>query len=396
MQHVSRLLEPMGRCRPPRYACDSAMTGIPDAGASRRTSGVRAGTVRNLGALLALLAMLFGVVDPGASTPPPERPWYRDWIGLGDNPDPPTVRAYIKMYEDEPHAAEWVTYAEELLARLTKPPPPPPPDPPRLLAGSLWKSPRGMEFVWIPAGTFMMGSPEGERARDDDEVQHEVRISRGFWMGKYEVTQGEWEAVMGWNPSSFEGCGVRCPVESVFRHHVQEFIGKLNEWESGSGYEYRLPTEAEWEYAARAGSAGATPEGELRILGERNAPGLDGQAWYGGNSGVTYAGAWDCSWWKERQYEAERCGTHAVGLKRANGWGLHDMLGNVWELTADWYGRYPSGSVTDPEGSLTGSLWVVRGGCWSCGAREVRSANRIPYTHNSTWHRLGFRLVRTE
>ena len=156
--------------------------------------------------------------------------------------------------------------------------------------GSLWRSPLGMEFAWIPAGKFEMGSPEGEAGPDGDERQHEVTLSQGFWMGRYEVTQGEWEAVMGSNPSYFHVCGSRCPVEFVSWDEVQEFIRSLNARESGRGYRYRLPTEAEWEYAARAGSMGATPEGELRILGERNVPVLDGQAWYGGNSGVSYEG----------------------------------------------------------------------------------------------------------
>ena len=260
-----------------------------------------------------------------------------------------------------------------------------------------WQRALGMEFVWIPDGTFVMGSPEGEAGRDDDERQHEVRISQGFWMGKYEVTQGEWEAVMGANPSEFKACGARCPVESVSWEDVQEFIRRLNERASGSGYRYRLPTEAEWEYAARAGSAGATPEGELRILGERNAPELDGQAWYGGNGGVSYEEAFDCSGWLERQYEAEWCGTHAVGLKRANRWGLHDMLGNVCEWTGDWYGEeYPSGAVTDPRGPATGSNRVLRGGGWYSGARYVRSAYRIDNSPGARNSGLGFRLVRTE
>ena len=207
-----------------------------------------------------------------------------------------------------------------------------------------WTNSLGMEFVWIPAGSFVMGAPEGEVrlfAPDDWLVglsvawQCEVRISRGFWLGKYEVTQGEWEAVMGANPSYFSGCGSRCPVESVSWKDVQEFIAELNRRESGMAKEYRLPSSAEWEYAARAASTGATPEGDLRILGENNAPVLDGQAWYGGNSGVSYGGAWNCSEWPEKQHEAERCGTHPVGMKRANRWGLHDMLGNVFEWMAD-------------------------------------------------------------
>ncbi len=250
-----------------------------------------------------------------------------------------------------------------------------------------------MEFARIPAGSFVMGSPEDEEGRENHETQHEVQISRGFWMGKYEVTQGEWEALMGSNPSRYSECGAQCPVQNVSWEDAQEFIRKLNEREAGKGYRYRLPTEAEWEYAARAGTTEATPEGDLRILGEMNAPVLDGQAWYGGNSGVSYKGSMGCSRWKERQYEAERCGTHPVGMKRANAWGLHDMLGNVWERTADWYGRYPSGWVTDPTGPSTGRIRVVRGGAFLDRARHVRSAYRGLFGGG---YRVGFRVVRTE
>ena len=263
-------------------------------------------------------------------------------------------------------------------------------------AGREWRNDIGMEFVRIEAGEFVMGSPEGEAGRYGSERQHKVRISRSFYLGKYEVTQGEWAAVMGTNPSHFKGCGERCPVESVSWEDVQEFIGKLNGRERGRGYEYRLPTEAEWEYAARAGTQGATPEGELQILGERNAPVLVGQAWYAGNSGVGYAAGYDCGRWAERQYEAERCGPHPVGGKRANGWGLHDMLGNVWEWVGDWYGEYPSGAVTDPRGVGTGSYRVHRGGGWISSARDVRSAARARDGPGLRGGDLGFRLARTE
>ena len=380
-----------------------------------------------------------GDKDPDKLVPVEGR-WEKDWRALENIKDPAmkgVVEAYIEDYESEPDARLWVKKARVVLATLEE----------RqnavaawraarvagaradlvafvarfgevapdlakeaegmlerlqeaelkvLEAGSSWKSPKGMEFAWIPAGRFVMGSPEGEEGRDADEVQHEVRISRGFWMGKYEVTQGEWEAVMGANPSEFKACGARCPVESVSWEDVQEFIRRLNERESGSGYRYRLPTEAEWEYAARAGSAGATPEGELRILGKRNAPVLDGQAWYGGNSGVSYVGGYACSGWDAKQYAAERCGTHPVGQKRANGWGLHDMLGNVREWTADRHGDYPSGSVTDPQGPSTGSYRVGRGGGWGSYARYVRSANRGSGSPGGRGSDTGFRLVRTE
>ena len=220
-----------------------------------------------------------------------------------------------------------------------------------------------MEFARIPAGSFVMGSPEDEQGRSSVERQHEVRISRDFWMGKYEVTQGEWEAVMGSNPSLHKVCGAQCPVENVSWDDAQEFIRKLNERESGSGYAYRLPTEAEWEYAARAGTTGAR-HGEL-----------DEIAWYGDNIGWT---------------------THPVGQKRPNAWGLHDMLGNVNEWTADWFGRYPSGAVTDPTGPSTGSYRVFRGGGWGDYARYVRSAARLVNSPGHRGYDLGFRLVRTD
>ena len=325
--------------------------------------------------------------------PPGVDRWVRDWQALEGIKDPAmkgTVEKYIKRYEGEADADLWVDRAKGLLAKLERLE-----NPPRL-AGSSWKSPQGMEFAWVPAGDFVMGSPEGEEGRDDDERQHEVRISQGFWMGRYEVTQGEWEEVMGSNPSMIKACGPRCPVEQVSWFDAEEFIRRLNRRESGSGYEYRLPTEAEWEYAARAGSTGATPEGELRILGKNNAPVLDGQAWYAGNAGVTYESGRDCSAWEETQYEVGRCGTHPVGLKRGNAWGLHDMLGNVWEWTADWYGDYPSGTVTDPRGPSTGSYRVARGGGWRGNARIVRSAGRDSGSPGGRGNNIGFRLVRTE
>ena len=253
----------------------------------------------------------------------------------------------------------------------------------------------GMEFVCVGAGDFVMGSPEGEAGRRTDEVQHGVRISQAFWMGKHEVTQGQWEAVMGSNPSEFKGCGARCPVENVSWDDAEEFIRRLNERETGTGNRYRLPTEAEWEYAARAGSTGATPEGDLRILGQHNAPVLDGQAWYGGNSGASYPGAWFCDW-EERQYESERCGTHPVGQKRANGWGLHDMLGNVAEWTADWYWWYPTDSETDPQGPGTGSYRVFRGGGFNYYARRVRVASRHYETPDARHSYRGLRVVRSD
>ena len=323
-------------------------------------------------------------------------PWIRDWDALDDIRDPgfaTTAQAYIDQYEEVPEASVWVAKAEGLLAELTELEAA---STTQREAGESWMNALGMEFVWIPAGTFLMGSPMNEEGRHTDERQHEVRISDGFWMGKYEVTQGAWEAVMGTNPSRFSDCGPRCPVESVSWEDTQEFVRRLNSREFERGYVYRLPTEAEWEYAVRAGSDEATPEGAMRILGASNAPVLDGQAWYRGNSGVAYAGGQDCSGWEQRQYDAETCGTHPVGQKRANAWGMHDMLGNVWEWTGEWYGAYPSGTVTDPEGPKTGSGRVLRGGGWGSFARGVRSAFRGDGSPGIRSHFIGFRLVRTE
>ena len=229
---------------------------------------------------------------------------------------------------------------------------------------------------------------------DDDEIPlTRVKISRAYYLGKYEVTQGQWQAVMGSNPSEFKNCGRDCPVESVSWDDVQQFVGKLNGLDGGSTY--RLPTEAEWEYAARAGTRTDTPAGDLELLGTSNAPVLDRIAWYGGNSGVTYDGGADCSEWKEKQYPSTSCGTHPVGKKAANDFGLHDMLGNVWEWVGDRYGEYPGGSVTDPQGPAAGSMRVRRGGGWSHDAFGSRSAYRAGAVPGNRYHYLGFRLVRS-
>ena len=218
----------------------------------------------------------------------------------------------------------------------------------------------GMEFVWVPEGEFLMGS-ESEEADDDEQPLTRVRISQGFFLGKYEVTQAEWRAVMGTNPAQFSGCGPNCPVERVSWDDVQEFIGKLNA--AAGGNRYRLPTEAEWEYAARAGTSG-----------DRYGN-LDAIAWYKDNSGDR---------------------THPVGQKAPNAWGLYDMLGNVWEWVEDWYGDYPGGSVTDPRGPGSGSERVTRGGSWRCDAGYCRASDRVSVSPGYRYRNLGFRLLRTE
>ncbi len=251
----------------------------------------------------------------------------------------------------------------------------------------------GMGFIYIPPGEFMMGSPEGEPGGYDDEKQHKVIISKGFYLQETPVTQGQWSSIMGDNPSHFKNCGGDCPIESVSWEDVRVFLEKLNK-KAGS-HPYRLPTEAEWEYACRAGTTTALYSGPIEILGENNAPALDPIAWYGGNSGVDYEGGWDSSGWKEKQYPHKRAGTHPVKQKEPNAWGLYDMIGNVWEWCADWYGDYPDGPVTDPSGLSSGSSRVFRGGSWSFDARYCRSAYRGGYGPGPRGYPLGFRLARS-
>ena len=249
----------------------------------------------------------------------------------------------------------------------------------------------GIEFTWIPPGEFRMGST-GRHADSDETPVTGVRITRGFWLGKYEMTQQQWQVVMGYNPSRFKHCGGDCPVENVSWNDVQEFINKLNR--RSGGKRYRLPTEAEWEYAARSGTETDTHAGNLRILGRRNAPHLDRIAWYGGNSGVNYDGGHYCSDWEGKQYRSQQCGTHPVGRKAPNAWGLHDMLGNVWEWVGDWYGVYAGGRVTDPTGSRYGAYRVARGSSWNNVARYCRSGLRYRYSPGNRYDYLGFRLLR--
>ena len=222
------------------------------------------------------------------------------------------------------------------------------------------------KFVLIPAGTFTMGSPSGELGRFSDESpQRRVTISRSFYIQTTEVTQGQWKRVMGNNPSNFSSCGDDCPVENVNWNDIQGFIIRLNRQEGTD--KYRLPTEAEWEYAARAGTTKRFHSGD-------NDDDLSRAGWCG-NSGSK---------------------THPVGQKAPNAWGLYDMHGNVWEWLQDWKGDYPSGSVTDPTGPLSGSYRVNRGGSWNNDAKSCRSANRNGYTPDFRNYRLGFRIARTE
>ena len=232
---------------------------------------------------------------------------------------------------------------------------------------------RGMEFVYIEPGTFMMGSPSNESGRGSNENQHKVTLTRGFYMQTTEVTQGQWKKVMGNNPSKFKN-GDDYPVEQVSWNDVQEFIKKLNQKEGRN--KYRLPTEAEWEYACRAGST--TPFSFGRCLSTD-------QANYNGNYPLD-----GCS---KGEYREK---TVSVASFSPNEWGLYDMHGNVWEWCQDRFGDYSSDSVTDPKGpSWWSSNRVLRGGSWDNNARYCRSANRYSISPGYRYFYLGFRLSRT-
>jgi formylglycine-generating enzyme required for sulfatase activity len=218
----------------------------------------------------------------------------------------------------------------------------------------------GVEFVLIRAGEFQMGAPDGDK---DEQPVHTVRISKPFYLGKYEVTQAQWQAVMGGNPSRFTGDPAR-PVENVSWEDVQEFMRRLNTKESG--VTYRLPTEAEWEYAARAGTTTAYGFGNDK--GQ-----LSQYAWYGDTSGSQ---------------------THPVGKLKPNAWGLYDMHGNVWEWVQDWYGPYTADTAVDPAGPSSGSFRVDRGGSWGGDAGYCRSAARRYWPPGGRGDFLGFRLLR--
>jgi len=224
-----------------------------------------------------------------------------------------------------------------------------------------------LEMAWIPPGTFTMGSPSTEENAHEDEIQHHVQLTKGYWLGKTEVTQAQWEQVMGTNPSANKGQDL--PVENVSWKDCKEFIQRLNARLSGKGGGFRLPTEAEWEYACRAGGRGRY------CFGDNDAE-LGVYAWYEGNS---------------------KGKTKPVGTRRANALGLYDMHGNVREWCEDSCEEYRSGNVTDPLARATHLPdRITRGGSYDDDATYCRSAYRGDTGSLAQSGDLGFRLARTD
>ena len=234
----------------------------------------------------------------------------------------------------------------------------------------------GMELIEIPAGIFTMGSPAGEKGHRNDEAQVRVTLTKPFELGKYEVTQGQWKKVMDtepWLNQPGVQSGGDNPATCVSWDDATEFCEKLTDLERKSGKlkadeEYRLPTEAQWEYACRAGTTTAFSFGDDESK-------LNKYAWFDGNA-------------RDEQY------AHKFGLKKPNPWGLHDIHGNVWEWCSDWYGKELSGGI-DPVGPNGGSDRVLRGGSWGRNPSNCRSAYRghiIPSVRSN----LGFRVARSQ
>jgi formylglycine-generating enzyme required for sulfatase activity len=223
----------------------------------------------------------------------------------------------------------------------------------------------GLKLVVIPAGTFKMGSPDDEPDRGDDEgPQTQVTITKDFFLGSTDVTQGQYETVMGTNPSDFKIVGKDAPVETVSWADAVAFCQKLTERERAAGrlpagYAFTLPTEAQWEYACRAGTIDAYAGDPAEM------------SWYGDNS------------------EGK---THPVATKKPNLWGLYDMSGNVYQWCLDWYGKYPGGTVKDWTGPATGKSRVLRGGSWYYTELYCRSAYR-DYDPSFIGNSFGFRVA---
>lgn len=254
---------------------------------------------------------------------------------LKANSDLTALNAFVKENRNVPGAATLVAIIEGRVRALESQP--------------KGNERDGLDYVWIPPGKFVMGCSSEDKECESDETPHEVEITRGFWLGKTEVTQAAWTKVMGSNSSRFKGD--QLPVENVSWEDASAYCAKIG---------MRLPTEAQWEYAARGGIAWASYSV------------LPAVAWHQGNSGAK---------------------THLVGQMLANRFGLHDMLGNVREWVADWYAEYPGGRVVDPRGPANGSHKVQRGGSWTLSPRDVRASRRFRNVVSDRYSVIGFRCA---
>jgi len=274
----------------------------------------------------------------------------------------------------------------------------------------------GLDMQAIPAGKFVMGSPAGEPGHTRLEApQTSVTITQSYWLGRTPVTLDQWRAIMGTdllgqvkkyftqheNPRQLlAGTQGDVPMYFVSWDDAREFCVKLTARARAggslpAGYEFTLPTEAEWEYACRAGTTAATYAGPVQYYGSNHAPRLDAIGWYAGNSSVGYTGVgWDTSSWAGKQYPGGQAGARRVGLKQPNAWGLSDMLGNVYEWCLDFSSpALPGGSVVDPVGPGTGLDHIIRGGSWHSDAIYCRAASRKWNGPSSGLPFVGFRLA---
>jgi len=292
---------------------------------------------------------------------------FSDWLEEQGDPRGELVRLThgLTQRDDNPDRLIQETRLRVLLAAGVPP------------IGPRWTNSLGMTFAWVPPGSLRMGSPAAEAHRKDNELQRWVALSKGFYMGAHPVTQAQWNAVMGANPSCFPGDDR--PVECVSWEDSQDFCQKLSAKDgvdAGLPSPYRLPTEAEWEYACRAGTTSPYFFGDALSTRQANF-----HANYA--SGSATAGTY-------------RQQTTPVGAFPANAWGLHDMHGNVFEWCADWYGPYPASDDRDPDGPKHGNVRVLRGGSWHSLVGRCRSACRgwgaIGYRGSDVGCRICFRL----
>ncbi len=295
-----------------------------------------------------LESLLQGVVEH----PQEEERWMilADWIEESDDPQRALLlrlhqRLLATCTEPDKHS-ERSAWQSQMIALLREGVRPVVPQVTRAVASDV-----DMTFAWCPPGTFLMGSPVTEPERDDDETQHRVKLTQGFWLGIHQVTQAQWQAVLGSDPSHFKGGNH--PVETVSWEECQQFIDNLG---SRTAQRFRFPSEAEWEYACRAGTTTPFHFGQGISTDLAN---------YDGS--FTYA---------DGLVGVNRDQTTPVGSFPPNAWGLHDMHGNVWEWCGDWYGMYPQNDMVDPHGVKDGNDRVIRGGSWYRYPRYCRAAHR--------------------